>query len=350
MAQNSQNDLGQLEKKYGNFYAPGYSICVDGSDLQKAGAQITAVSVDNDLAGADQFSFTINNPFDPAKSSFDWLDNKIIVNDKEVTIKMGYADKMEIMILGIITSVKASFAAGGGSQLQASGYDLSYKMMKGKNSRSWNNKKDSDAVVDIAKIHGFSPIDVTDTKVVFPQIKQDKESDFDFVKKLADRNGFEFSVSDRKLSFISPPKNPNVAAILHWGTTLASFSPELTTADQVSEVKVIGWDIASKKEIIGSAKLPGNMQGNAATEEVRKPVYNKAQADTLAAALLEEIKRGRVKGSGECLGLPILKPGVGIELQGLGTQFSTTYYIEKTTHTVGTSGYKTTFTAREADL
>jgi phage protein D len=345
-------DLKQLEQTYKNFYAPGFTIAVSGTDLQKAGAQITAVSVDNDLAGADQFSFTINNPYDPSSGSFAWLDNGIIDNEKEVLIRMGYADAMEDMILGMISSVKASFASGGGSQLQVSGYDLSYKLMKGKNSNSWNNKKDSDVVQLIAGNYGFNSVNADDTKVVFPQIKQDKQSDFEFIKQLADRNGFEFSVADRDVSFIAPPKNSglSVVATLHWGKTLSSFAPEVTTTDQVSEVKVIGWDPASKKEIIGSAKPTQPVPGNASVEEVRKPVYSKAEADTLAAAILDEIMRGRVKGSGECLGIPVLKPGCGIELQGLGARFSKVYYLEKTTHTIGTSGYKTSFGAREADL
>jgi uncharacterized protein len=342
-------DLKDLESKYRDFYAPTFTVAVDGVDLLGAGAQITAVSVDNDIAGADQFSLTINNPYDPTKSSFEWLDNGIIENEKEVLIRMGYADALETMVLGIISSVKASFATGGGSQLLISGYDLSYKMMKGKNSSSWNDKKDSDVVQLVAGTYGFSSVKADDTKVVFPQIKQDKQSDFEFVKQLADRNGFVFSVENRDLSFAAPPRAASlgVAAVLHWGKTLSSFAPEVTTADQVSEVKVIGWDAASKKEINGSAK---SSTSGGSVEEVRKPVYSKAEADTLAAALLDEIMRGRVRGSGECLGLPVLKPGTGIELQGLGKKFSKVYYLEKTTHSIGSSGYKTTFTAREADL
>lgn len=346
----SMMDLEQLETLYHYFYAPAFSIEIDGQDLLRAGAQITELSVDNDLAGADQFSFTINNPYNPHSGSFEWLDNQMIINDKNVVIKMGYADRLEQMIYGIITSVKASFAANGGSQLQVSGYDLSFSMMKGKKSRSWNNKKDSDVVQDVVNVYGFSPVNTTDTKIVFPQIKQDKESDFDFIKKLADRNGFEFSVFDNSFSFAPPPVKPDKVAVLHYGKTLSSFSPEITTTDQVSEVKVTGWDAKTKKEIIGSAKSNTPESGNAVIEEVRKPVYTKAEADTLAASILAEIMRGRVKGSGECLGLPLLKPGLGIELAGLGKMFSKVYYLEKTTHSMGTSGYKTTFNAREAGV
>jgi uncharacterized protein len=70
---------------------------------------------------------------------------------------------------------------------------------------------------------------------------------------------------------------------------------------------------------------------------------------TLKSFLAEAVS-GRVKGSGESIGLPLLKPGRRIETQGLGSLWSRTYYLEKTTHTIGASGYKTTFTGREQEV
>jgi phage protein D len=347
---NGALDLNGLESRYDNFFAPCFSIVIDGVDIQNAGAQIVSLSVDNDLAGADQFSFTINNPYNPDNGVFEWLDNSVIENEKEVIIEMGYSGDKEVMIIGVISSIKASFGTGGGSQLSITGYDLSYRMMKGKKTNTWSGKKDSDVVNEIANAYKFTAIKTDDTQVEFPVIKQDKESDFDFVKKLAERNGYEFSVYGRTLSFISPPADPATAAVLQWGKTLNSFSPEITTTEQVTEVKVIGWSKSTKSEISGSARAQDSLNGNPSVEEIRRPVYDVAHANKLAQSILATILRGRVKGSGECLGIPLLKPGLGIELQGLGSLFSKKYYIEKTTHSIGTSGYKTTFTVREAGL
>jgi phage protein D len=345
---NETVDLKKLEDNYGNFYAPGFSITIDENDIQNKGAQIVSLSVDNDIAGADQFSFTINNPYNPDQGTFEWLDNNLIKNEKEVTIKMGYSGNQEIMIVGIISSIKASFGAGGGSQLCVSGYDFSYKMMKDKKPNNWPNKKDSDVITEIANKYNFK-IEADDSQVTFPLIKQE-ESDFEFIKKLAERNGFEFSVFENTLFFKSPPVEPEIAAVLHWGKTLTSFTPEITTTDQVSEIKVIGWNKSTKQEITGSARAPGTVVGSTSVEEIRRPVYDIAHANCLAQAILARIMRGRVKGSGECIGIPILKPGLGIVLQGLGNTFSKKYYLEKTTHSIGTSGYKTTFNVREAGV
>ena len=75
--------------------------------------------------------------------------------------------------------------------------------------------------------------------------------------------------------------------------------------------------------------------------------FFRAVADAMAKAILNKMSEGFVKGTGECIGLPLVKPGTTIQLEGIGKKFSKTYYIEKTTHSIGTSGYKTTFTVKD---
>jgi phage protein D len=70
----------------------------------------------------------------------------------------------------------------------------------------------------------------------------------------------------------------------------------------------------------------------------------------MAKAHLNRLAEGLVSGSGECIGLPILRPGTTILLDGLGRRFSKTYYVEKTSHSVGTSGYRTTFSIRDNSI
>ena len=46
------------------------------------------------------------------------------------------------------------------------------------------------------------------------------------------------------------------------------------------------------------------------------------------------------------IGLPDLRPGDNLELKGLGQRFSNQYYVTKVEHTLGGSGYLTSFTVR----
>ena len=48
-----------------------------------------------------------------------------------------------------------------------------------------------------------------------------------------------------------------------------------------------------------------------------------------------------VNGSGSTVGLPDLRAGIVLQIDGLGDRFSGRYFVTATTHTIGDSGYTT---------
>jgi uncharacterized protein len=365
-------DFGTIASNTHNFYVPAFAIVVDGRDLIQQRVEVFNLTVNTTLEGADDFSFTVNNPFDVGAREFRYIDNELFDPGKEVEIRLGYGDRggLARVLLGIITGHDISFPANGLSQITVRGFDLSHKMMKGKNSASWGADKKpvkySDIVKDIARKqeYGFDVANVIDSGKEHPQVKQKNESDYDFIKKrLAEEIGFEVFVIDRDI-FFRPRANDQkeVVTTLSWGRTLVSFSPQINTADQVSEVEVRGWDPAQQKAIIGKATRgqergrDGNRKSGGEEVESRqgkfvkhvwKPMFTQTEANDLAKALLEKTALEYVTGNGECLGIPEIRAGKNIALAGLGDKFSRTYYIEKATHSISTSGYRTTFSVKE---
>lgn len=360
-------DFTKLEKKYGDFYAPGFEIEIEGENIVRKGVEIVSLNVDNTLSGADRFSFTVNNVFDISKRELMWLD-ELFSFGKKVAIKMGYLDKLSLMMIGLITSIRTGFPAGGLPQLEVSGYDLSYCLMHTKKKRSTPNAKHSEVAQAIASDHGLKS-NVDDTEVTFPKVeKKEEESDFQFLEGLAKRNYFEFFVFGDTLYFRSADtaKNEAPVATLEWGKGLVSFSPELNISKQVTEVEVKGWDIRAKREIIGRARK-GDEEGREqnrksggelvqaickekVVERVSRPVYSQQEADKLAKAILNQRAEELVTGSGESIGIPEILAGKNIMLKGLATKFSKPYYIEKTKHTISSSGYRTTFNVKESTI
>jgi hypothetical protein len=357
-------DFGDFARTYKNFYAPCFALKLAGQDLARQGVEIVSVTVDNTLEGADQASFTVSNAFDLQKREIRWFDQEIAVG-QELEVRLGYTDVLEPLFIGLITAIKINFPAGGMPQLEVSAFDLSHKMTKNKKSLPWDNKKDSDVATALANLYQFTP-KVDDTRVVHATTKQDNESDFDFLTKRAKENDFEFFVFQRTLYFRRPAYQESAVVNLEWGKSLMSFSPELDIADQVEEVEVRGWDLKAKKEIIGKAKV-GDEEGRdqrrksggemvkgiapeKIVERVRWPVMSQEEADKLAKSILGRLSEGLVKGSGECLGLPQLLAGKNISLMGLGKKFSKTYYMEKTNHSISSSGYRTTFSIKEPTI
>ena len=319
-------------KQYDNFYAPGYRVLVDGNDVvTEHHIEIMRVQFEDVLDGADRFSVTISDPGPK------WIDNGLFEPGKEITVKMGYLDKLSTMIVGEVISLKPKFPLDGSPQLEISGYDLSHQFTRVRKQRSFRDKKDSEVAQMIASEakHKLST-QIEDTDTVHPHIVQDRQTDYDFIKSLAERNFFEFLVSEKTLYFQRPRRDRSAVVTLEYGSSLLRFEPEINTANQVSEVTVRGWNPSTKEEIVGraqrgseEARQSGRQSGGDIVEgtygsvEERimdRPVFNQQEADNLALAILNRVSEGLVTGSGDCIGIPEIRAGENIELQGVGTR------------------------------
>jgi phage protein D len=353
----------EIAKKYSNFYTPHYQVIINGKDIAKEHLiEIVSVTFEDMLEGADRFSISVSDR--EAK----WLDNGLFEPGKEVEIKMGYVDRLSTMIVGEIISLRPSFPTDGTPQLEISGYDLSHQFTRVRKGRSFKDKKDSEVVKAIAgeaKHKLATEIDVTAT--TYPTIAQEEnQTDYQFIKSLAKRNFFEFLVKERTLYFRKTRQNRSTIMKLEYGSSLQSFSPELNTANQVSKVTVRGWDPVTKKDIVGTAEhgseeargsgkqsggdMVGKIYGVVEERISDSPVFTKQEAEGLSRSQLNELSGELITGSAQCIGIPEIRAGENIEFVGLGKKFSKNYYIERTTHTIGSSGYTTTFSVKENTL
>jgi phage protein D len=362
----------QIEKARQNFYAPAFNVLASGRSLVLDDhLEVTSVQVDNILSMADRFSVVINNAFDIGTREFAKINGKTLPEFFEfgspIEIYMGYGDrrKLDLMLTGIVTEISTSFPASGPPQLTVSGFDHSYCLTRGTQSDSWPNMKDSDAVRDIAQRYTLTP-KVENTNVVHANIAMSQENPAKFLTRLAERNGFEWFVLNTDLYFRTPANDERGVIELKWGEGLVSFSPEIKLSEQVSQVELYGWDVQRKEKIVGKAKRgdePGRDQSRGSgkprlsgaeylrkvcrddpsTLRVREPVFSQQEADRRAKAILKRHAEGFVGGRGETIGIPDLRADTNITLKGLGDFFSTTFYVKQTTHTLNTSGYRTTF-------
>ncbi|WGV28000.1 phage late control D family protein [Halotia branconii] len=374
-------DIRALEAKYENLYAPVFQILVNHSDIMTRGEdktkesiEISSVTIDNTLDGADTFSFIVNNAFDIEKGELRSFINQVLVFDAEVEIRLGYGSQLKTLMFGILTSVKVSFPSGGTPQVEVGGFDISYRMMKEKKPRSWNDKKDSEVVNLIAKEYKLETLpndddpflnkkSIEETEQIYPQIvKQEKESDFEFLKRLAERNYYELFVFRNTLYFRKPARESSSIVTLEWNKSLVSFSPEFDIAERVYKVDVLGQDTTQQKvNIVATATIENdeisrilvkellarilgvNVTKQLISEQVKQPVISEEHAKNMAKAILLKKHEDVFKGSGESIGIPDVLAGTNIELKGLGSKFSQKYYLKKTNHSISNSGYKTTF-------
>ena len=217
--------------------------------------------------------------------------------------------------------------------------------------------------------HNLTP-NIERTTDRHPQIEQNQESDFEFLKKLADRNHFELFVDETKTLHFRKPNDTATAVVrLVWGEGLLSFKPEANLAGQIAKVEVYGWDRNKKEKIVGIARAGEESgkegKGKSAGERLnafvkdpskqpvlrlRQPVFTQAEAEERAKAALNERAKQFLTGEAEAIGLPDIRPDRNVEFANLGEPFSKTYYIQQSTHKIDCNGYRTRFKVKETAL
>ena len=211
-----------IAKKYANFTAPRTQIFVNDYDIrEKYGVSASSVTVEEASGSKAKFLFSIEDP------KCAWIKTGLFELNRPLQIRMGYANTLETVINGEITSVKSIFPANGPPQIEVSG-----------------NASKASVAVRVAK-------------------------------------------------------NSSIYSLVY-GKTLYSFSFTAAVEEQ---------------------------------KNIRKVSTAKPQTSN-------------VQCTAECVGLPDIKPGEMVVLAGLATRFNQTYQVEKVTHSIDSSGYRTRFEAR----
>lgn len=351
----STNKFEQLEKKYRDFSAPAFDISIDGKSMNLTQVAVSSLKVRSTTEPkADSIQFRVENAFDAIKREFSWIGSLIQVG-KTVTIKMGYTDKLETVFDGIITGISVDYPTEGQPSATVTGMDRSFLMMRSVKSNVWHNKKVSDIVKTIGAKYGLQ-MQVDDTTQLKPTIEQMNTSDFHFLKQQASELNYRFFVLGQKLYFQKINPSASEVVVLMYGKNLRNVTLDVDISNQVSKFVVRGTDPkkrtpfeASSQTVnkIGSNSKTGKDIMNALSGETVETVYThvetQAEAQTLANALLNERALDLITGSGECIGIPELRAGRHIELDGLGRTFNQPFVLRGVTHTIDTLGFLTTF-------
>ena len=367
-------ELAALSSRYGDFYAPAFALRVGGADLVRdLLVAVSQVEADLVLGAAGRFSFTVVDAYSIESHSFvsgrDQGVLDLLAFGTEIDLYMGYGDARSVpaVMSGIVTEIGTTFPDGGMPELSVAGYDHAFLLTGGKSSRTWTRACDSDAAHEIAGFHNLDArIEATTER--HAQIEQNQESDFEFLKKLAERNYFELFVDERRrLHFHKPNNRAGAVAQLSWGKGLLSFKPEANLAGQVSKVEVYGWDPQRKEKIVGTARAgeESGLTGRSAGQRLdafvrapakqpvlrlRQPVFTQSEANQRAQAALNERAKQFLTGDAEAIGLPEIRPDCNVLLNQLGTPFSKTYYVQQATHRIDANGYRTRFKVKETGL
>ena len=339
-------------------------ITIDGTPLSaQTGQQLDQVIVDHHQHLPGMFVIAFH---DPDRDILSQAGAKI---GSTVVIKVtAPGSSAETLINGEITSLEAEYHAHR-TRSVIRGYDKSHRLHRGRHTETYKNVTDSDIARKVAQRAGLTIGQVDSTSGTFDLVSQANQSDWDFLKARAREIGYELAMEDGKFCFRQPKQASNAPQNgdyqnhsdplqLVSGDDLIELQVRVTSAEQVKDVKVRGWDPDQKQAVIGSANagtvavdsLPddspslANTFGGPTFTAVDRPLAKQPEVDAAAKAIAEAISSAYAEADGIAIGNPKLKAGSTVSLGVVGDEFAGKYTLTNARHVFADGGYRTHFT------
>jgi len=337
-------------------YLTQFLVKINGSDVPSAFTEdVLRIVVESTLHVPSMFTIELRDP------DLKWVDDALLDLGKavEISAETGseLGDQTAALFKGEITALEPHFSGEGETRMIVRGYDKSHRLHRGKETRTWLGKKDSEIASALADEAGLS-VQVDATSVTYDYVIQHNESNMEFLLARAERIGYQVHVDDGKLYFIKGEATLGEGPELKLGDTLLSFQPCWSGTHQADKMIVRSWDPVKKEQIESTATPQSSLsQGGmtktggdaakvfgAATEIITAiPVYSADEAKAVADGLSKDISREYVEAEGLCTGDPRIKAGYTVNITNVGDRFKGKYFCTSATHTYAEGSYETRF-------
>jgi len=346
-------------------------IAIEGQEARDIYPDLLNLEVEMDEELAAMFKFQLSS-LQRTDGTWNYLDDERFMVWKRVTISAGFPGSVEQLIDGYVTHVKPYFDPDPSQcMLEIWGMDASCLMDREERLKDWPNKRDSDIATEIFNTYGFMP-EVEDTGIVHDEAVStiiQRETDMQFLQRLALRNGYLCYVEEGK-GYFRPPQldgPPQALLAVHFGdeTNIDSVSFEVDGL-KATEVAMFQID-RTDKTVLQAAAARGQQTSLGQNDAAAllpsgvdpAKIYvgmNVASGNPEMTALCEGLFHDYswfVTGEGKVDANKygnVLKARQTVTIKGVGVTYSGVYYVTHVTHTFAAEGYTQRFRVRRNGL
>jgi len=347
------------------------TIEIDGAEISDLYPRLISLEVEHDIELAAMFRMQFSLLLDQG-GSWGILDDERLRIWKQVNIRAGLSEADDELMTGYITHVTPYFDGDPARcVLEVWGMDASVLMDREEKLKDWPNKKDSDIASEILGTYGLTP-DVEDTEVIHDEALStiiQRETDMQFLKRLALRNGFACYVEGDTAFFKKPRLDdpPQPVLSVHFGseTTVNRLS---LTVNALSPANVAMFQIDRNTKEVLEAEAIASEQTTLGADDAAShlgPGMNPAQVfvgrtaatgtPEMTALCRELYHQGEwfVEGEGETEANQyghILKSRKTVTIRGIGETYSGVYFVSHVTHIFTDDGYRQLFKVKRNAL
>lgn len=331
-----------------------FEISINGKRMSDS-YDVLSIEVSRAVNSIPSAVITLVLPGENAENkAFAASEGTLFIPGNEVTIKVGYELKTDLIFRGIIVRQGISGGRSGErNQLILHCRDKAVSMTVGKKVKAFTEQKDSDIIGAIIGQYGLDK-DITETDYPYAQLLQTGTTDWDFIISRAEANGLVVYAEDGKV-FASQPVSAGSAELeVTLDQDVFSYEAELDAGYQFPGVNTEGWDFASGQFVTAASSEPevskqGDLSGKKMADVLGvKPAAlsftGPMEADELKAmadGLLLRSRLAALRGRVVFYGNATPKLNTLIDLKGFGARFNGSALITSIRHTLREGEWRT---------
>lgn len=323
----------------------GVSLKVNGSPAADT-LMIASVKVYKQLGRIPEAVVTIEtgsvaeNEFDDIDGSFFDLGNEI-----EVSAFYGSGEAGELF-KGVIYAKRMRIRGVTPPQLILTCRDKATVLNVVKKTAQFTQQKDSDAMSQIIEGAGLTA-DITATQMSVQDQLQHNTTDWDFLRLLADRNGYVLVTDGGTVKADAPDTSSAAVLTLTLGVDIISFDAAADTSGLIGAASGIAWDATAQATVSSKNDAPpdltwGDLTDKKLSDVIGAPEHIFATPDIIEPADIGVMVTARKMRSslsalqGRCsfVGSALPLPNTVIEVTGVGERFGGNAYIGGVEHSI----------------
>lgn len=292
---------------------------------------------------------------DASLSTFENSNSDFFLPGKRLTIRAGLDGARIQLFEGIVVKHAIRVREQGNTDLHIECRDACVRMTIGRHSKYFEKMKDSAVMDDLIGGYAGLQSDIQATTLTHKELVQHHCTDWDFVLARAEANGRLVIVDDGKVQIKKPDTSPGPELELEFGNgDLLEFEAEMDARSQWQNASARSWDYAGQRLFTAdkdSAAFSeaGNTSGSTLAQAVSPNKFELSHSGHLLEEELNEWVGGqmlrsrmsKIRGRAKFTGYPSIKPGMTVQLKGVGNRFNGKVYVSAVRHEIYAGSWDT---------
>ncbi|MBL7803255.1 MAG: type VI secretion system tip protein VgrG [Saprospiraceae bacterium] len=335
------------------FDVVNFDVLSDGSPVGE-NLEVLSITVQKELNRVPVAKLVIRDG-DAATGSFEVSNADYFLPGKKLTIRAGLDGERSKIFEGVVVKHAIRVREQGNTDLHVECRDACVRMTLGRHSKYFENAKDSQVMDELVGAYTGLIADIQATSVTHKELVQHHATDWDFLLSRAEANGQLVIVDDGRVMVKKPDSSAAAELEVTFGSgELLEFEAEMDARTQWQNVSARSWDYATQQLFSAETSSAtfaeaGNLPGSKLAEAVAPGRTELGHSGHLPEQELNEWVGGqmlrsrlaKIRGRAKFTGYPAIKPGMTVQLNGVGNRFNGKVYVSAVRHDIHMGSWDT---------